>query len=250
MHSALRRFLIRLYPQAWRKRYGAEFEVLLEDSGRGNGEIFDVLKEGVSMRVRSGEFRYIVAFAMAGLLIAGGISFSIPNRYRSTAVVEVRNASVMNSQSLTDWVIDLERSVLSRTSLSNLIRTLNLYPAERARMPIENVIEVMKSRDLRIFIGQTPKKPGNSAFQVAFTGGDRVLASRVTASLTQSLFAALASQSKDVRILDPASLPTTPLSPNRLTISIAGSVAGLFCGLLLIRWRRLRQVRTTAATAN
>jgi uncharacterized protein involved in exopolysaccharide biosynthesis len=250
MHSALRRFLIRLYPQAWRKRYGAEFEVLLEDSGSGNRVILDVLKEGISMRVQSGDFRYIVAFAMAGLLIAGVISFSIPNRYRSTAVVEVRNAPGASRQSLKDSVIQAEVAALSRTSLSNLIRTLNLYPSERARMPIEDVIKMMKTRDLRIDMSSTPKRPDNSAFQVAFTGGDRFLASRVTASLTQSLFAALASQSRDVRILDSASLPTTPLSPNRLTISIAGSVAGLFSGLLLIRWRRLRQARTTAATAN
>lgn len=35
MNRRLARVLIRLYPAVWRKRYGAEFEVLLQDERRG-----------------------------------------------------------------------------------------------------------------------------------------------------------------------------------------------------------------------
>jgi hypothetical protein len=35
MNRAVARLLTRLYPRAWRERYGAEFEALLEDSGVG-----------------------------------------------------------------------------------------------------------------------------------------------------------------------------------------------------------------------
>jgi hypothetical protein len=35
MNSALARFLIRIYPAAWRERYGTEFETLLLDGDKG-----------------------------------------------------------------------------------------------------------------------------------------------------------------------------------------------------------------------
>jgi hypothetical protein len=39
MNSRLARMLVRLYPQAWRERYGTEFEAVLE-SGRGDFQTF------------------------------------------------------------------------------------------------------------------------------------------------------------------------------------------------------------------
>jgi hypothetical protein len=93
MHKALRNILIRLYPHAWRQRYGNEFSALLDDVGGGPTVFLNVLKGAISMRGQSKDFRYLAAFSVAGLLIAGGVSLRIPNRYRSSAVAEVRIAS-------------------------------------------------------------------------------------------------------------------------------------------------------------
>ncbi len=47
----LARRLVRLYPRRWRARYGQEFEALLEDADLGWRDLFDVLLEGVRMRM-------------------------------------------------------------------------------------------------------------------------------------------------------------------------------------------------------
>jgi hypothetical protein len=36
------RFLVRLYPSSWRKRYGAEFDALLEDAMPTARDTFDL----------------------------------------------------------------------------------------------------------------------------------------------------------------------------------------------------------------
>ena len=85
---------------------------------------------------------WIVAPAYAGLVISIVIAFMLPN-------------------------------VMSRTSLSNLIQSpeLNLYPTERQSKPLEDVIEAMKSKDLKITISQSPQSlltRKASAFTISF----------------------------------------------------------------------------------
>lgn len=48
--SRFARALIRLYPAQWRKRYGEEFEALLEDSAPGLRAILDLMKGAIKMR--------------------------------------------------------------------------------------------------------------------------------------------------------------------------------------------------------
>jgi hypothetical protein len=47
------RFAAKLYPRAWRERYGAEFEALLDDTGTDARIAFNVLVEAIGMRVQS-----------------------------------------------------------------------------------------------------------------------------------------------------------------------------------------------------
>jgi hypothetical protein len=46
-------FAAKLYPRAWRERYGAEFEALLDDTGTDPRIAFNVLTEGLGMQVQS-----------------------------------------------------------------------------------------------------------------------------------------------------------------------------------------------------
>ena len=52
MNPRLARFLTRLYPSAWRKRYGAEFEALLETGGGDLGTPFDVAWSAIRERIQ------------------------------------------------------------------------------------------------------------------------------------------------------------------------------------------------------
>ena len=53
MNARLARLLIRLYPRAWRERYGAEFEELLKTSGSGVRTFANVIWSALHERVSS-----------------------------------------------------------------------------------------------------------------------------------------------------------------------------------------------------
>ena len=42
---------VRLYPAAWRERYGAEFEALLEDVGPSGGDLWNVVRGAMAMQM-------------------------------------------------------------------------------------------------------------------------------------------------------------------------------------------------------
>jgi hypothetical protein len=52
MRPATVKFLIRLYPRAWRDRYGDEFAALLESDGSGGRSVADVVWAALRERVR------------------------------------------------------------------------------------------------------------------------------------------------------------------------------------------------------
>jgi len=67
-----------LYPTSWRRRYGREFEALLDEVKPGSRQLIDVLKGAISMQIRSPQssvmricFRIII-FASAGFFISAG----------------------------------------------------------------------------------------------------------------------------------------------------------------------------------
>jgi hypothetical protein len=51
MTAIMARLLIALYPRAWRERYGAEFEALLEDGRGGMGAWTDVVRSAILERI-------------------------------------------------------------------------------------------------------------------------------------------------------------------------------------------------------
>jgi uncharacterized protein involved in exopolysaccharide biosynthesis len=82
----------------------------------------------------------------------------------------------------------MTQQILSRGTLTNLIQTYNLYPNDRKRKPMEDVIEEMR-RDVRVGgVRSMTRQVGRelstiSAFEVGFSYSDRILAQRVTADL-------------------------------------------------------------------
>lgn len=118
-----------------------------------------------------------------GLVVSIVVAFVLPNTYKSEATMQITPAQISEdlvkttgNQLLTDRIIQMESTILSRTSLSNLIQApdLNLYPTERAKQPIEDVIEAMKTRDLRITIDQAPAtRTHSSTFKISFSYPNR-----------------------------------------------------------------------------
>jgi hypothetical protein len=171
-------FLIRLYPARWRARYGEEFEALLEDSPASVASVFDLLKGVVKMRLAVPSFpKLALALSSAGLLAGFGLSFLMTPQYISTATMNAEGEDAGIE------VMAAQNEIPSRTSLSNIIQDprLNLYREERAKLPLEDVIEKMRRQDLHIRILERPAGTSGryDAFTISFAYGDPYKAQRV-----------------------------------------------------------------------
>ncbi len=171
------RFLIHLYPASWRERYGEEFQTLLEDSAPSISGLFDLMKGAIKMHLNVPAFpKLALLLSIAGLLAGWGISFLVAPTYISSATLQVSQKSGSSPANLRPAIVTMEEQVLSRTSLSTIItdRRLDLYRSERSREPLEDVIETMRVRDLRISLAGT-----GAAFTISFRATNPVKAREV-----------------------------------------------------------------------
>lgn len=222
--------LICLYPKAWRQRYGDEFAALLEELEPDWRMSADVLKGAFLMRMWSRNFTILAVSGVLGALAALGASFAIPKKYVSKAVVKVTPAEA------TGRIRPMSEVIMSRAGLLAIINNLSLYQTERSRMPLEDVVEVMR-RNIRI-------KPSGAAFAVQFSYGDALSAQRVTGVLVsryieENLREAQAASPLTLELIDAPSLPVKPAAPRLSRIIVMGSLAGLALGAAATVIRRM-----------
>jgi polysaccharide chain length determinant protein (PEP-CTERM system associated) len=140
---------------------------------------------------------WIIGPLFAGLVTSVVAAFLWPNTYLSRATVKVVPQQVPESyvqsnvnQLMSDRISSMAQTVLSRAVLSTIIQSLDLYPRDRARLPMEDVVEKMKS-DLSIsnVVSYGAQQPGSNpksvpAFQIAFSYTDRFKAQKVVSELS------------------------------------------------------------------
>jgi uncharacterized protein involved in exopolysaccharide biosynthesis len=192
----------------------------------------------------------------AGALLAGAIAFAIPSRYVSTAVLQIRPGigGKVSTRHVVDYAVQETPMILSRSNLAELMQrsNLDLYHGERARHPMEQVIDKMRE-DLRI---EPPAPALRTTFSIAFTYTDRFKAQAVIRELVSTFVESyVTSQRNDatyarslgldwtedgawLQELDPASLPEAPVWPPRRGIITGGMLAGLLLGLVAVVIRR------------
>lgn len=130
---------------------------------------------------------WIAGPAFAGMVLSICFAFFQPNVYQSEARMQITPAQVseelvkntVNSQ-LYERVVQMQTAIMSRTSLSAIMQDpkLNLYPAERASMPLEDVIEKMR-HDVVISINPNDaalRRGGASTFSISFSYPKRMQA--------------------------------------------------------------------------
>ena len=110
-----------------------------------------------------------------------------PDSYDSVAVVKIVPQQVPQNMvqssitnDLADRINSMATTVLSRNVLTTIINNLDLYPRERKRLPMEDVIENIMKKDIHIvpiMAGQGSRAV--PAFTVQFTYPDRLLANKV-----------------------------------------------------------------------
>ncbi len=115
------------------------------------------------------------------------IARALPDTYQSQALVSVVPQQVPTSlvpatvtTRLSDRLQAIQNQVLSRPRLEKLILDHNLYPEQRRAGIMEDVVQRMKSRDLRI----TPV--GQVAFRVTYLGQEPMSTMKVVAEIASA----------------------------------------------------------------
>ena len=244
------RWTARLYPAPWCERYGEELDALVEDIQPQWKDLFNVLLGALRMQMTTwNSLKLVAAAALGGALVAGIFAFRTPERYVSTAVMRIAPAGL-------DRLAELQRQILSRKILGEIITrpSLDLYPEDRRKMPLEDVVANMRNKALRIQFMQTQGE-GVPAFLVSFEYPDKLKARLVvrellTAFIEQNAVAHRTRQPSAVdilEVLDPPNLPQRPLFPNRPMIVTAGLLGGAVLGLLAVLvWRGAARLSKSA----
>jgi len=138
---------------------------------------------------------WIVGPTFAGLVIAVVVAFLWPDTFVSTAVMRITPPQVPErlvpsniSTQMSERISAMQQQIESRTSLQELIQrpSRNLYPKERQRKPLEDVVEEMR-KAIRITMMETalnqPQQRFASAFQINFAYPDKYKAQAVVREL-------------------------------------------------------------------
>lgn len=235
--------------------------------GLGAGLLLGLLA-AVGLRKPRGVWK-LAGFALAGFAVTCAGSFLIPNRFTSTATMEIAPA-MLTEDPLTplspatpaaEFLRKNEPEFLSNQSLYNIIADprLNLYSEERTKKPMEEIVRNMVDNDLRIVPLEPPfgAKGAVSAFSISFSYHDRYKAQQTVNALMNAIVMFRQNQLKSnmprmsvalqaitqrkggevLEVLDPPTIPTHPESPPRAAISLAGLGIGLLIGVIrLWRW--------------
>lgn len=138
---------------------------------------------------------WILGPLWAGIVISTVVAFLWPDTYVSSAMIRVTSSQVPDrfvqanlNQLLSERIAAIAQGVLSRSTLTNIIQTHDLYPRERRRVPMEDIIEQMRSKHIRI--GAMNIQQGNrsvGAFPISFQYENRYLAQKVTTDIVSRL---------------------------------------------------------------
>ncbi len=138
---------------------------------------------------------WILGPLWAGIVVSTVVAFLWPDTYVSSALIRVTSSQVPDrfvqanlNQLLSERISAIAQGVLSRSTLTNIIQTHDLYPRERRRVPMEDIIEQMRSKHIRI--GAMNVQQGNrsvGAFPISFQYENRYLAQKVTTDIVSRL---------------------------------------------------------------
>jgi hypothetical protein len=256
--------LARLYPRAWRERYGAEFNALMEDVPPDWREFTDVLGGAIKMQLtnQAAYLKLAAVMAMVGAVAAIGLSFASSNHYTSTAVLRMtppHDPAIPGEYGSRQAEIQFEQmrqELLSRASLAEMIQRpqLDLYHDDRRRAPMEDIIQRMR-RDIQIR-PVAVSGDGPVTVEVSFTYPNRYKAQAVARELSgrfveqnlavnryrgalwRNVWQETAPPGPIVAIVANATDPSSR-GPNYLANVSAGVLAGALLGLLAVSfWRR------------
>ncbi len=145
-------------------------------------------------------FRWIIGPAFAGIVISTVVAFMLEDTYESKALIRIVPQQIsgeivhsISSQDVTDRVQSMAQTILSRSTMTNLITTYGLYKEELKREPMEDVLTKMKD-SIKIVpvvpVGGVQTGRAFPAMQVQFSYRDRFLAMKVCSDVVSRFMSA------------------------------------------------------------
>jgi polysaccharide chain length determinant protein (PEP-CTERM system associated) len=132
---------------------------------------------------------WLIGPMFCGLVVAVVVAFLWPETYVSQAVMRVTPQAI--SDRLVPTIVNMQMQqrlqqmqldVLSRGSLTDLILRADIYPKERKRYPMEDIIQDMKSKYIKLQQVEVGRG-GASSFVISFSYPDRFKAQAVVSQL-------------------------------------------------------------------
>jgi hypothetical protein len=216
------RLLIRLYPAWWRHRYGKELEALLEDSGSGSRDVWDLLRGAMEMQMKTWSFaRIVIVCGIAGVLLAGLVAFSMPYRYRSTAIIKSTPADA----AALDGIVT---AAFTPQALSAIVSQEHLY----ADTPNQDSVAHLR-RTISV------ERVAPDVILVSFSQSEPLPARQVTQELVSRILSANATQPRTspngmrLELTVRADQPKRQIEYKRFGLAGLGLPAGLLFGVVL-----------------
>src|SRR6516164_9160788 len=120
---------------------------------------------------------WIIGPMFAGLVVGVVVAFLWPDTFISQALMRITPQQVpeklvpsaINSQ-MAERLTQMQQEILSRTSLAEMIQrpALNLYPKDRQHIPMEDIIEQMRNKDIKISMLDGALQGSNRGLAAAF----------------------------------------------------------------------------------
>jgi polysaccharide chain length determinant protein (PEP-CTERM system associated) len=131
----------------------------------------------------------VIAPLVLCILVALIVSSSLADRFQSDMLIQIIPQRVPDSYVRSTVTIRTEdrldvvsQQVTSRTQLEQMIREFDLFPRERARLPMETVVDAMRA-NISVELVRSARNEPVDAFHVKFTYGDPDVATKVTQRL-------------------------------------------------------------------
>ena len=276
-----------LYPAHWRAEYGEEFQEVVARAPSNWRTLRNVLRGAIAMQMTQGTnwLKWIAVTAALGAALAAVYSFAFQAaKYTSSVTLEMRPApdpvrpGSPPSRDALSQLLEEEQEIFSRTNLEGIIMDpqLDLYKAERQRIPMEEIVARMRNDIHLQFVPVEGDALKPIRFSISFTYPDPFKAQAVTRSLTGKFteqnvavsrnrefmyreFWAEMRRAEDVKttpppppphaaigpaatlaVVDPPSMPSRTESARARLVAF-GTGAGALLGLLFLIARRKRR---------
>ncbi len=162
--------------------------------------------------------KVIIGALLLALTVGIVVYLALPKVYESTASIIYQQQKINPSKlspdetkRIDEMVNTVTQQVTSRTSLEKVIEEFHLYPELREKLPIEDVIQIMRTDNIHISVQE---KKGN-VFTVSFRGTDPRVVMRVTNALASKFI------EENLRVREERASETTSYVQDELRMSKA-----------------------------